>query len=327
MEAADAQVAMALHLGMPVLEKYEGPGPRPCPQGDSCRTRGEVEVSGRHTLQCAHLTRRHNLVRDVLASLAGPVAQTGSLATEQGLGAQAADAPHGGEENEDEPEEERDLSRPGDVVYRLATQIKRTFVDVTCVGIRVGDNGATRIAQRAEKEKVSNFKRRFQSNGHQEGNGVFFVPFGVSTFGTFGSSACKEVSRLARAYGARGIELLTEAFFGVGECIKQRIATAVVSTNATAIRETRAKVGCRDLSWARMRRGAACGIGSRHSREEKRYREIVEGGTKNPVCCRCGGECRTRLGQSSPSTCRQGRGHGGRRLSTTMRITSAMLKR
>ena len=148
MEPTEAQAAMALHLGMPVLAKYDGQGPRPCPRGDSCRTRGWLEHNGRHTLQCTHVYRRHNLVRDTMASLAGPVALPGSLAIEQGLGSQEGQGQPGGAHPGSAPEAEADRSRPADIKFRL-NGARDTYVDVTVTGIRQGDNGQTRMALRA----------------------------------------------------------------------------------------------------------------------------------------------------------------------------------
>ena len=271
MEPTEAQAAMALHLGMPVLAKYDGQGPRPCPRGDSCRTRGWLEPNGRHTLQCTHVYRRHNLVRDTMASLAGPVALPGSLAIEQGLGSQEGQGQPGGPHPGSAPEAEADRSRPADIKFRL-NGARDTYVDVTVTGIRQGDNGQTRIALRAEQEKVAHFDRRFRSNGNATGVGTHFVPFAVSTFGTFGPSANKEISRLAKEYDARGVEIHADPQFSVAECMKQRLATAVVSANGGTIRNARVQNDCRDVSWEQLPPRAVAEIGTRHACEAESYR-------------------------------------------------------
>ena len=135
MQADVARAALALHLGIPVLPHYEeSPTPR-CPEGDSCRHRWALEESGRHTLQCAIPTSRHNAVRDTLYSLVLPVALPGSAGREQGLGRHNVPPPDG------VIGVHPDLYRPGDVVYRPALQqsCRLSMIDVTIAGVHQED--------------------------------------------------------------------------------------------------------------------------------------------------------------------------------------------
>ena len=275
MQADVAQAALAIHLGIPVFPQYDVASPIPrCPEGDSCRHRCALEPSGRHTIQCALPTSRHNAVRDVLFSLAFPVAFPGSAQREQGL---RGDAPPTDDVVGIQPE----LHRPGDVTYRLYQQPRRTFVDVTIAGVHQDDTRTVRLARRAESAKEATFRQRHcgGAGGSGRGDGVHFVPLGISVFGTFGPSASAEIKRLGQAYRTMGVELLAESPFDEAEIIRQRLATTVVSANATEILRVRELVGITALKTQDvLRRGNAprAVVAQRHAGDAGQYRGICE---------------------------------------------------
>ena len=127
-------------------------------------------------------------------------------------------------------------------------------MDVTVAGVRVGDSKATRLANRAEADKLAQFRARYQPRAGEPraagsaADGIHYVPFGVSTFGSFGHSAKAELSRIAREYKTQCVELLAESPHSCHEDLLQKLATMVYERNATAILDARSELGVKDTS-------------------------------------------------------------------------------
>ena len=261
-----------------------------------------MDDRGRHTIACGGLTARHNVIRDLLHALAAPVAQPGSLAKEQRLDAGGvsqvvhgggSQAVHGGADGRQATCPDR--TRPGDVTYRLTQQSRLTHVDVTIVGVRLGDGATTRIAARAEADKRRQFASRYQPNADRPRNagsradGTNFVPFGMSSFGSFGPSAKAEVSRLMHEYRTQGVELLTDSPHAPLEDVRQKLATAVYASNADAILGARRSLGSLDTGVADVasRDGLRSSIASSFEKESLRLRSYcIETGASPALAIR-----------------------------------------
>lgn len=282
------EAALAWHLGMPVLGRYDGSAEPPCLKGDSCPHKTTMDARGRHAVGCGRLTSRHNLIRDVLHAVAAPVAQPGSLALEQRLedvgnvpARHLAGSPAPPGSGNTQVETGPDLSRPGDVVYRLSQQPRKTYVDVSITGVRVGDNSSVRLASRAEADKRCQFRARYQPHAGEPraassgADGIHFVPFGMSTYGSFGPSAKAELSRLMHEYSTKGVELLAHSPHSPIEDTCQKLATMIYGQNGEAILDARSSLGTPDTRVANVARnsGLRKAIGERFRKEAARLRE------------------------------------------------------
>ena len=146
-----------------------------------------------------------------------------------------------------------DRTRPGDIVYRLTQQARDTYVDVTIVGPRVGDTGAVALAARAEDDKRKKLAAaraaRAASSGVPDASlqGINFIPFGLSMFGTLGPSAKAELQRIAREYYNRDIELTLDSPYTPLEQMTQKITTSIYEHNAEAVLAVREALGLPSL--------------------------------------------------------------------------------
>jgi len=146
-----------------------------------------------------------------------------------------------------------DRTRPGDIVYRLTQQARDTYVDVTIVGPRVGDTGASALAARAEDDKRKKLAAARAARAAASGvpdaslHGINFVPFGISMFGTLGPSAKAELQRIAREYYNRDIELTLDSPYTPLEQMMQKVTTSIYERNAEAVLAVREALGLPSL--------------------------------------------------------------------------------
>ena len=152
---------------------------------------------------------------------------------------------------------------------------------MTISGVRADDKPATRIAARAEADKRCQFMSRDQPRSGEprdagsRADGVHCVPFGMSTYGSFGASAKAELSRLMHEYASQGVKLLAESPHAPLEDVLQKLATTVYALNAVAILDARSALGAPDARVVDVARNSGLGnvIGMRFRAEAARLRE------------------------------------------------------
>ena len=141
------------------------------------------------------------------------------------------------------------IARDRALKYRLTQQARDTYVDVTIVGPRAGDGPTVSLAARAEDDKrtklASTRAAKAAASGKPDAGlqGINFVPFGMSVFGTLGPSAKAELQRIVREYYSRGVELTLDSPHTPLEEMMQRITTSVYEHSAEAVLAVRDALG------------------------------------------------------------------------------------